>query len=163
MRGVDNDTMLERIEHTLAPWSAFLVLPIFGFANAGVSLAGLGIDDLLAPLPLGVAAGLLIGKQLGILGSVFAAHRLGWARLPAHATWLQLWGISLLCGIGFTMSLFIGELAFPGTGEAARLLRDEAKLGILGGSIVSALLGYAILRLATGRVERRNRSRGRAE
>ena len=155
MHGKDNDTMLERIEHGLAPWSAFLVLPVFGFANAGVSLAGLSPNDLLAPLPLGVAAGLLLGKQLGIFTSIFAAHRLGWARLPAHASWFQLWGISLLCGIGFTMSLFIGELAFPGSGEVARQLRDEAKLGILGGSAISALLGYAVLRLATGPERRR--------
>lgn len=150
MVGSNNDTMLERIEHRLAPWSAFLVLPVFGFANAGVSLAGLAPADLLAPLPLGIAAGLLVGKQLGIFASILVAHRLNWARLPAHASWFQLWGISLLCGIGFTMSLFIGELAFPGGSEMARALRDEAKLGILGGSAISAMLGYAILRLATG-------------
>lgn len=154
MVGSNNDTMLERIEHRLAPWSAYFVLPVFGFANAGVSLAGLGLDDLLAPLPFGVAAGLVVGKQFGIFASIFVAYRLGWARLPAHATWFQLWGVSLLCGIGFTMSLFIGELAFPGMGEAARHLRDEAKLGILAGSAISALLGYAVLRLATGRERR---------
>ncbi len=148
MRGKNDDTMLERIEHTLAPWSAYLIVPVFGFANAGVSMAGLGVEELLAPLPVGVAAGLVIGKQAGILASLYAAQRFGLARLPSHASWLQLWGISLLCGIGFTMSLFIGELAFPGTGEAVRLLRDEAKIGILIGSIVSAVFGYLLLRFA---------------
>lgn len=162
MVGRNNDTMLERIEHTLAPWSAFLILPVFGFANAGVDMRGLGVGALLAPLPTGVAAGLVLGKQAGILAIILVAHRLGFARLPAHASLMQLWGVSMLCGIGFTMSLFIGELAFPGTGEAARMLRDEAKIGILGGSIVSAVFGYGILRLATGRRERRNRRRQRA-
>lgn len=149
MRGVDNDTMLERMEHALAPWSAYLVVPVFGFANAGVSLAGLSAEQVTAPLPLGVAAGLVLGKQAGIFACVYAAHRFGFARRPANASWPQVWGVSVLCGIGFTMSLFIGELAFPGTGETARLLRDEAKIGVLGGSIGSALLGYAILRMTT--------------
>ena len=149
MRGADDDTMLERIEHGLAPWNAYVIVPLFGFANAGVALGGLGIAGVLAPLPLAVAAGLAIGKQVGIFACVFGAHRLGIAARPAHASWPQVWGVSVLCGIGFTMSLFIGELAFPGAGEAARTLRDEAKVGILGGSIVSALLGYAILRMTT--------------
>ena len=149
MIGRDNDTMLERLEHGLAPWNAYLVVPVFGFANAGVALAGLGIAGVLAPLPLGIAAGLAVGKQLGIFACIYAAHRSGIARRPANASWPQVWGMSVLCGIGFTMSLFIGELAFPGTDEAARLLRDEAKIGILLGSVLSALLGYAILRLTT--------------
>lgn len=149
MIGKDDNTMLERLEHTLAPWNAYLVVPVFGFANAGVGLAGLGVAGVLAPLPLGVAAGLVLGKQLGIFGSVYAAHRLGFARRPANASWPQVWGVAVLCGVGFTMSLFIGELAFAGTNEAARLLRDEAKIGVLSGSIVSALLGYAILRMTT--------------
>ena len=149
MRGADNDTMLERIEHALAPWNAYVVVPVFGFANAGVALAGVGIAGVLAPLPLAVAAGLVAGKQLGIFACVYGAHRLGIARRPANASWPQVWGVSVLCGIGFTMSLFIGELAFPGAGDTARLLRDEAKIGILLGSTVSALLGYAILRMTT--------------
>ena len=147
MIGENNDTMLERMEHALAPWSAYLVVPVFGFANAGVALGGLGLAAMLDPLPLAVAAGLAIGKQTGILACIYGAHRLGVARRPANASWPQIWGVSVLCGIGFTMSLFIGELAYPGAGETARLLRDEAKIGILGGSIVSALLGYAILRM----------------
>lgn len=149
MHGKDNDTMLERIEHALAPWSAYLIVPVFGFANAGVSLAGIGIAGVLAPLPLGIAAGLVVGKQVGIFACVYVADRLGIARRPIHASWPQVWGVSLLCGIGFTMSLFIGELAFPGASEGARMLRDEAKIGILAGSILSALLGYAILRMTT--------------
>lgn len=149
MRGVDNDTMCERMEHTLAPWNAYLVVPVFGFANAGVSLSGVGMEGVLAPLPLAIAAGLAFGKQAGIFACVYAAHRIGFAKRPSHASWPQVWGVSALCGIGFTMSLFIGELAFPGTDAAARLLRDEAKIGILGGSIISAVLGYVILRMTT--------------
>lgn len=147
MRGSNNDTMLERTEHALAPWSAYFIVPVFGFANAGVALSGVGIEGATAPLPLAVAAGLVLGKQAGIFACVYGAHRLGVAKRPVHASWPQVWGVSLLCGIGFTMSLFIGELAFPGTSEPARLLRDEAKIGILAGSIVSALAGYAILRM----------------
>jgi NhaA family Na+:H+ antiporter len=149
MRGSDNETMLEWIEHALAPWNAYLIVPVFGFANAGVALGGVGIAGALSPLPLAVAAGLVFGKQLGIFACVYAARRFGVARRPVHASWPQVWGVSVLCGVGFTMSLFIGELAFPGTGEAARLLRDEAKIGILAGSLVSAVLGYTILRLTS--------------
>jgi Na+:H+ antiporter, NhaA family len=138
------DSPLHRLEHAISPWSAFLIVPLFGFANAGVSLAGLGLGAVLDPLPLGIAAGLLIGKQAGIFGAVWAAVKLGWAEKLPGATWLQIYGVSLLCGIGFTMSLFIGALAFPGR----PLLIEEAKIGILLGSILSALAGYAILRLA---------------
>lgn len=147
MRGKDNDTMLERIEHTLAPWNAYLVVPVFGFANAGVALAGIGTNEVLAPLPLAIAAGLVIGKQLGIFSAVYLAQKTGFARRPANASWPQVWGVSMLCGIGFTMSLFIGELAFPGVGETAQLLRDEAKIGILGGSLISAIAGFVVLKL----------------
>jgi NhaA family Na+:H+ antiporter len=136
--------LLEKLEHALVPWSAFLVVPVFGFANAGVNLAGIGTDGLLAPLPLAIATGLVVGKQAGILAAVAAADRLGFAKRPAGASWVQIWGVAVLCGIGFTMSLFIGELAFPGD----RLLVDEAKIGILAGSVISAILGYTILRLA---------------
>lgn len=149
MHGENDDTMLERFEHAMAPWTAYLVVPLFGFANAGVALGALGLREVLAPLPVGVATGLILGKQLGIFGCVYIAHRTGFARRPANASWPQVWGVSVLCGIGFTMSLFIGELAFPGYGQAAALLRDEAKIGVLGGSILSALLGYAILRMTT--------------
>src|SRR5688572_16239690 len=105
---------LHRLEHGLAPWVAFLIVPLFGFANAGISLEGIGLDALLAPLPLGVAAGLFLGKQLGIFAAVRLSVRLGLAGPPRGATWLQVYGVAVLCGIGFTMSLFIGTLAFPG-------------------------------------------------
>lgn len=149
MRGSNDDTMLERIEHTLAPWSAYLIVPVFGFANAGVSFAGLGLEGVLAPLPLAVAAGLVIGKQLGIFTCVWAAVKVGFCKAPERANWAEIWGVSALCGIGFTMSLFIGELAFPGVGTLAIELREEAKIGILGGSVISAILGYTILRMTT--------------
>jgi NhaA family Na+:H+ antiporter len=137
---------LHRLEHGLSPWVAFLIVPLFGFANAGVSLEGLSLERVLAPLPLGIAAGLFLGKQLGIFGSVWLAVRLGFAERLRGATWLQIYGVAILCGIGFTMSLFIGALAFPGDPQRA----EEAKLGILLGSFLSAIIGYAVLRLAPG-------------
>ncbi len=138
------DSPLLRLEHTLTPWSAYLVVPLFGFANAGVSLAGVGLAALLAPLPLAVGAGLFIGKQAGILGAIVVSRATGFAAPPVGATWAQLWGVSALCGIGFTMSLFIAALAFPAHPEFA----EAAKLGILAGSLLSAVLGYLILRVS---------------
>ena len=138
------DSPLHRLEHALSPWVAFLIVPAFGFANAGVSLSGLGLDALFAPLPLGIAAGLFLGKQIGIFGAVWLTVKAGLAPKLIRATWLQIYGVSLLCGIGFTMSLFIGALAFPGD----PLLIEEAKIGVLLGSLLSALAGYAILRFA---------------
>ncbi len=135
------DSLLLRMEHALAPWVAYLILPLFGLANAGATLSG-GADELLAPLPLAVAAGLVVGKQVGIFGAIWAACTFGFAAKPAGASWLQLWGLALLCGIGFTMSLFIAALAFP----AAPALAEEAKLGVLAGSLLSAALGFAVLR-----------------
>ena len=133
---------LHLLEHGLAPWVGFLILPIFGLTNAGVSLAGLSLSDLLAPLPLGVALGLFAGKQLAIFGAVRLAVALGLAGRPGGASWRHLYGVALLCGIGFTMSLFIATLAFPGRPE----LVEETKLGILAGSALSALCGYLVLR-----------------
>ncbi|HYJ30903.1 MAG TPA: Na+/H+ antiporter NhaA [Allosphingosinicella sp.] len=138
------DSPLHRLEHGIAPWVAFAIVPLFGFANAGVSLAGLGLADLIAPLPLGIAAGLYLGKQIGIFGAVRLAVALGVAAPLRGTTWLQVYGVATLCGIGFTMSLFIGALAFPGSPE----LIEEAKIGVLMGSFASALTGYLILRLA---------------
>ncbi len=139
---------LHILEHRLDGWVAFAIVPLFGFVNAGVSLSGIGADEILAPLPLGIAAGLFLGKQFGIFASVWLMVKVGWASRPRGATWLQVYGVSLLCGIGFTMSLFIGELAFPGSGEQAALLREEAKIGILMGTILSAIVGYLLLRFA---------------
>ncbi|MDP3675862.1 MAG: Na+/H+ antiporter NhaA [Novosphingobium sp.] len=137
-----HDSLLLRMEHQLVPWSGFLIVPLFGFANAGVALGGGA--SLLAPLPLGIALGLFAGKQVGIFASLVIAERLGIARRPEGAGLLQLWGIALLCGIGFTMSLFIAALAFPGDPA----LVEEAKLGVLAGSLLSAVLGFAVLRFA---------------
>lgn len=134
---------LETLEHGLHPWVAFGILPLFAFANAGVPLAGLSLSSLLEPVPLGITLGLLAGKQLGIFGTAAALVGLGWARLPAGVTWSALYGMALLCGIGFTMSLFIGALAF---GQAAPELLVLDRLGILLGSVCSAVLGYVWLR-----------------
>ncbi|MER8881663.1 Na+/H+ antiporter NhaA [Mesorhizobium sp. M0816] len=135
---------LHRLEHGLHKVVAFFVIPIFGFANAGVSLAGLSAAALAEPLTLGVAAGLVLGKLVGVFGSSALAIRLGFADLPANAGWLHMVGISLLCGIGFTISLFIGLLAFAS--DAA--LQDAVKVGILAGSFIAALLGAAVLLVA---------------
>ena len=135
---------LHRLEHALAPWVAFLIVPVFGFANAGVAIGGLGLAEILAPLPLAIAAGLFLGKQVGIFGAIWLSVRFGLAGRLSGATWLQVYGVSILCGIGFTMSLFIAALAFP----ADPVLVEEAKIGILLGSLVSAVVGYLVLRLA---------------
>ncbi|MDX8498629.1 Na+/H+ antiporter NhaA [Mesorhizobium sp. VK4C] len=132
---------LHRLEHGLHQLVPFIVIPIFGFANAGVSLGGVSFAALVEPLTLGVAAGLVLGKLVGVFGSSAIAIRLGLADLPVNAGWLHMLGISLLCGIGFTMSLFIGLLAFA-NGAA---LQDAVKVGILAGSLVAALLGAAVL------------------
>ncbi|KQX17924.1 MULTISPECIES: Na+/H+ antiporter NhaA [unclassified Sphingomonas] len=144
--GNDDNSPLERLEHRLHPWVAFAIVPLFGFANAGVSFGGIGMEQLLAPLPLGIAAGLFLGKQIGIFGSVRLAVALGLAQRPAGAGWTQVYGVALLCGIGFTMSLFIGGLAFRDP-----LLVDEVKIGVLGGSILSAIGGYVLLRWSGGK------------
>jgi NhaA family Na+:H+ antiporter len=136
-------SLLLRMEHALAPWNGYLIVPLFGFANAGVSLAGSGPAGMLGPLPLAIAAGLLLGKQAGVFGAVVLADRSGFAHRPAGASWPQIWGTALLCGIGFTMSLFIAALAFPIHPE----LVEEAKIGVLIGSLASAVLGFLVLRL----------------
>lgn len=140
------ESPLHRLEHAIAPWVAFLVVPLFGFANAGVSLEGIGLGEIFAPLPLGIAAGLFFGKQFGIFGAVWLSVRLGLAGRLRGATWLQVYGVSILCGIGFTMSLFIGALAYP----TSPLLVEEAKIGVLLGSFLSAITGYLVLRFAPG-------------
>jgi Na+:H+ antiporter, NhaA family len=131
---------LHHLEDALGPWVAFLVLPVFGFANAGVSLAGMSVDTLLAPLSLGIVLGLFLGKQIGIMSCIIVARKTGIAHLPAGASWRQMYGVALLCGVGFTMSLFIGLLAFD---DAER--ESMVKLAVLAGSLLSALAGAAIL------------------
>jgi NhaA family Na+:H+ antiporter len=137
-------SLLHRLEHALAPWAAFLVVPVFGFANAGVSLAGLEVSALVAPVTLGVAAGLFLGKQVGVFSAAWITVKLKLADWPENASVAQVYGVCLLCGIGFTMSLFIGLLAFPDS----VVLQDEVKIGVLMGSLASALLGAAVLLLA---------------
>ena len=141
---------LERLEHSLHPWVAFAILPIFAFANAGVSLSGITLGDTLAPLPLGIAAGLIVGKQIGIFGFAWVAIRNKWASLPPGMCWQHIYGLSCLAGIGFTMSLFIGGLAFDAPEQI-----DAVKLGVLGGSIMSALIGLSVLYLASAKVPNR--------
>jgi NhaA family Na+:H+ antiporter len=140
----DVHSPLHRLEHALHPWVAFLVLPVFGFANAGVSLAGIGYGALMQPVTMGSLLGLFVGKQIGIFGAVWLAVKTGVARKPAGANWTQIYGLALLCGIGFTMSLFIGLLAF----EASEELQDQTKVGVLVGSFLSAVLGWLVLRFA---------------
>ncbi|MBO9535493.1 Na+/H+ antiporter NhaA [Herbaspirillum sp.] len=142
MRDAKGRPLAGALEHGLHPWVAFLVLPMFAFANAGVSLQGLSLDSLLDPIPLGIAAGLVLGKTVGVFGASWMMMRSGLATAPAGASTRQFVGVCMLCGIGFTMSLFIGGLAFQGLSPdfEARL-----KLGVLGGSILAGLLGTLVL------------------
>lgn len=140
----DATSPLHRLEHALHVPVGFLIVPLFALANAGVPFLNLPAEALASPVTLGVAAGLLLGKPLGVFGLSAIAIRLRLADAPAHASGWQMLGVALLCGIGFTMSLFIALLAFP----TSPLLVAEAKIGILAGSLASGLLGYAVLRLA---------------
>lgn len=138
----DTPSPLRRAEHGLHIWVAFLILPLFAFANAGVSLKGLAVSDLLSPVPLGIALGLFVGKQVGVFSLCWIAVKAGWAKLPEGANWMQVYAVACLTGVGFTMSLFIGTLAF----DDASLL-NGVKLGVLMGSIASGILGYTLLRV----------------
>jgi NhaA family Na+:H+ antiporter len=137
---------LLRLEHALQPWVGYLIVPLFGLANAGVSLGQAGLAAVLAPLPLGIALGLFVGKQIGVFAAVWIAVKLRWADRPEAASFAQIYGVALICGIGFTMSLFIGILAFPGSAD----MQDAVKIGVLAGSILSALAGTAVF-IAAGR------------
>jgi NhaA family Na+:H+ antiporter len=134
------------LEHALHPWVAYAILPLFAFANAGVPLAGVTLDSFTHHVPLGIASGLLIGKTLGVFGLTWLAIKIGLASLPKGASWMQLLGVSILCGIGFTMSLFVGSLAYvPGQSVFA----GEDRMGILTGSILAAFIGYAVTAVAS--------------
>ena len=135
---------LRELESDLHHVVAFAILPIFAFVNAGVPLAKLGLSDLLHPVPMGITLGLFLGKQVGVFGICWLAIKLGFARLPAGATWGSLYGVSVLCGVGFTMSMFIGSLAFENEGMNLRLLFDD-RVGTIVGSLLSALLAYIVL------------------
>ncbi|GJD86540.1 Na(+)/H(+) antiporter NhaA [Methylobacterium hispanicum] len=145
-RPEDPTSPLHRLEHALMPWVTYAIVPIFGFANAGVNLGGLAPDALLHPVTLGVALGLFLGKQIGVFASVRLAVAAGLAQRPAGASWAQVYGVAILCGIGFTMSLFIGGLAFADAAHAT-----ETKLGVLAGSLLSGLVGAVLLGLAPAR------------
>ena len=139
---------LKAAEHALHPWVAFAVLPMFAFANAGVSLQGVTLATLLLPVPLGIALGLVLGKAVGVFGAAWLMIRFGGASLPSGASWAQFFAVCLLCGVGFTMSLFIGGLAFEGQGAA---FETQLKIGVLGGSLLAAFLGVAALLWAAPR------------
>ena len=143
MRDARGQSPLASIEHGLHPWVAYGVLPMFAFTNAGVVLDGVSFSTLMSPVPLGIGLGLVAGKAIGVFGAAILMVRSGLAQAPAHASTLQLLGVSVLCGIGFTMSLFIGGLAFAGLGPQFEL---QLKLGVLGGSLVAGVLGTWLLR-----------------
>lgn len=142
----EDKTQLEILEHDLHPVVAFSILPLFAFANTGVSFEGLTIESLFHGVPLGIAAGLFIGNQVGVFGFSWLAIKSGIAELPKGSSWIQLYGVSLLCGIGFTMSLFISSLAFETAGPDFKV---DDRLGILIGSLLSGVMGYTVLRLSS--------------
>ena len=138
-------SLLIKLEHAISPYVAFIIMPIFAFANAGVSLEGLSLSSLLQPVPLGILLGLFVGKQVGVMIFSFIAVKTGAAEMPDNSSWLSLYGVSVLTGIGFTMSLFVGNLAFA---ENIQYI-DGVKIGVLAGSLLSTLFGYFILLFST--------------
>ncbi|MFO6425347.1 Na+/H+ antiporter NhaA [Motilimonas sp. KMU-193] len=142
LRSRDGVAMSTKLEHSLHPWCSFMVLPLFAFANAGVPLAGIEVSAIFEPLPMGIMLGLLIGKPLGVFSASYIAVKMGWASLPKGISFAQIFAVSVLCGIGFTMSIFITSLAF--TGDAAALA-DISRLAILIGSALAAVIGYLTL------------------
>jgi len=142
MRDAAGDSPLRELEHDLHMPVAFVILPMFAFANAGLSLRGMSLEDITQPVTLGIELGLLVGKPIGILGAVGLAVAFGWAKLPKGASWAQIFGVSFACGIGFTMSLFISGLAFERTGGD---LLSADRLGILVGSLLSAFFAWLLL------------------
>ncbi len=139
-------SMSKEMEHGLHYWVAFMILPLFAFVNAGVDLRGISLDEMFNPVPMGIMLGLFLGKQIGVFGFSWAAIKLGLAKMPEGATWTQLYGVSILTGIGFTMSLFVDSLAYNDT----EIFHYTDKLAILLGSFLSGLLGYLILRFSKG-------------
>jgi len=154
LRAEDGRSPMQDVEHALHPWVAFLVLPVFAFANAGVSLQGLSLDTLTQTVPLGIAAGLVLGKVIGVFSASWMLQRFAGSELPAGANRWQFLGVCLLCGIGFTMSLFIGGLAFEGRDPA---YEAQVKIGVLGGSVIAGVIGTLVLL----RSERRSVTRRR--
>ena len=148
-RAEDRQSPLKEAMHDLHPWNAYLVLPLFAFAKAGVSFAGVSLEQMLAPLVVAIALGLFVGKQVGVFGAAWLAAALKIGKRPTDATWAQVYGVSLLCGVGFTMSLFVGALAFPGAVDSPEQV--QVKLGVIGGSVLSAIAGAAVLGLMRGK------------
>ena len=144
LRTGDGQPPLKRLEHALQPWSSFLIVPAFGFANAGIAFGGMVAADVISPLPVGIMLGLFLGKQIGIFATIRGLVTFRLAEAPRNANWAQVYGMAVLCGIGFTMSLFIGGLAFAGAPHAM----DSVKIGVFAGSILSGLAGWLILRRA---------------
>jgi len=138
-------SLLIKLEHAISPYVAFMIMPIFAFANAGVSLEGLSLTSLLKPVPLGILLGLFVGKQVGVMVVSFIAVKFGVAQMPDKSSWLSLYGVSILTGVGFTMSLFVGNLAFA---ENIQYI-DGVKIGVLAGSLLSTVFGYFILLYAS--------------
>ena len=145
LKAQDDHSPARHLEHTLHPWVAFAVLPIFAFANAGVPFSGMSLEKLSNGVPMGIILGLFLGKQIGVFGMILLAHLLRLAKLPTGSTWGQVYGVALLCGIGFTMSLFIGTLAFE---HGDFDLLSGVKMGVLIGSVLSAAAGLFVLHLA---------------
>ncbi|MEG3617035.1 Na+/H+ antiporter NhaA [Magnetovibrio sp. PR-2] len=143
MRDDEGNSPLTDVEHALFPWVSYFIMPVFAFANAGVSLAGLSFADLFTPVPLGIALGLFIGKQLGVMSLIWISVKAGLARLPDGVSWRETYGVACLTGIGFTMSLFIGTLAFDSPDQL-----NAVRLGVLMGSLASGALGFVVLRRA---------------
>ncbi len=137
-------SMAKEMEHDLHYWVAFMILPLFAFVNAGVDLRGISINEMFGPVPMGIMLGLFIGKQVGVFGFSWVAIKLGWASLPKESNWMQLYGVSILTGIGFTMSLFVDSLAYNDT----ELYHYADKLAILLGSFLSGIVGYLVLKKA---------------
>ena len=140
-------SLLIKLEHAISPYVAFMIMPLFAFANAGVSLTGLSLESLLQPVPLGILLGLFVGKQVGVMVVSYLAVKLGVAQMPDNSSWLSLYGVSILTGVGFTMSLFVGNLAFAGSIQ----YMDGVKIGVLSGSLLSTIFGYFILLYASKR------------
>ncbi len=141
----DEPSPLKELEHNLHSLVAYIILPVFAFANAGISFEGVGFEQIMAPVPFGIFIGLVLGKQLGVFGFCFIAIKMGLAKLPENVNWSLLYGVSLLCGVGFTMSLFIGSLAFEQS-STSPLFQD--RLGIVLGSLASGVLGYLVIKQA---------------
>lgn len=144
------ESPLKSLEHNLHTLVAFIILPIFAFANAGINFSGIGIDQIVSPVPLGIILGLVVGKQIGVFGFCFVAIKLGIAKLPENVNWTLLYGVAMLCGVGFTMSLFIGSLAFEQSSNSP-IFQD--RLGIVVGSLISGILGYFVIKYGVNKTD----------